>query len=65
MAKLLRVSVGHYRKIERGVYGLDVEKLVILYEKLDVDPLYLLAGRQKGKTGISGFTSCDTKPQGV
>ena len=46
MAKLLRVSVGHYRKIERGVYGLDVEKLVILYEKLDVDPLYLLAGRQ-------------------
>ena len=32
MAKLLRVSVGHYRKIERGVYGLDVEKLVILYD---------------------------------
>ena len=49
MAKLLRVSVGHYRKIERGIYGLDVEKLVILYEKLDVDPLYLLAGRQKAK----------------
>ncbi len=47
MAKLLRVSVGHYRKIERGVYGLDVEKLVILYEKLDVDPLYLLAGRRQ------------------
>ena len=34
---------------ERGVYGLDVEKLVILYEKLDVDPLYLLAGRQKAR----------------
>lgn len=49
MAKLLCVSVGHYRKIERGVYGLDVEKLVILYEKLDVDPLYLLAGRQKAR----------------
>ena len=49
MAKLLRVSVGHYRKIERGVYGLHVEKLVILYEKLDVDPLYLLAGRQKAR----------------
>ena len=52
MAKLLRVSVGHYRKIERGVYGLDVEKLVILYEKLDVDPLYLLAGRQDGNQWI-------------
>lgn len=49
MAKLLGVSEGHYRKIERGIYGLDVPKLVILYEKLDVDPLYLLAGSQKGK----------------
>ncbi|MCI5729986.1 MAG: helix-turn-helix domain-containing protein [Eubacterium sp.] len=49
MAKLLGVSEGHYRKIERGIYGLDVPKLVTLYEKLDVDPLYLLAGSQKGK----------------
>ncbi len=49
MAKLLGVTEGHYRKIERGIYGLDVPKLVILYEKLDVDPLYLLAGCNKGK----------------
>ena len=49
MAKLLGVSEGHYRKIEIGIYGLDVPKLVTLYEKLDVDPLYLLAGSQKAK----------------
>ncbi len=49
MAKLLGISEGHYRKIERGIYGLDVPKLMILYDKLDVDPLYLLAGSQKGK----------------
>lgn len=60
-----RVSVGHYRKIERGVYGLDVEKLVILYEKLDVDPLYLLAGRQKARRESVDSHLADTKPQGV
>ena len=49
MAKLLRVSVGHYRMIERGVYGLDVEKLVIIYEMIVVDLLYLLVGRLKAR----------------
>lgn len=49
MAKLFGISEGHYRKIERGVYGLDVPKLILLYEKLDVDPLYLLAGREEMK----------------
>lgn len=52
-------------KIERGVYGLDVEKLVILYEKLDVDPLYLLAGRQKARRESVDSHLADTKPQGV
>lgn len=47
MAKLLGVSEGHYRKIERGIYGLDVPKLMVLYTKLGVDPLYLLAGGEK------------------
>lgn len=46
MAELLEISDGHYRKIERGVYGLDVRKLMLLYTKLQVDPLYLLTGEQ-------------------
>ena len=46
MAKLLGVSEGHYRKIERGLYSLDVPKLLVLYEKLDVNPLFLLTGKQ-------------------
>lgn len=45
MASILGISVGHYRKIERGIYGLDVYKLLRLYEKLDVDPMYLLLGK--------------------
>lgn len=45
MADILDISEGHYRKIERGVYGLDVPKLLKLYDKLDVDPMYLLLGK--------------------
>jgi len=30
MADVLEISDGHYRKIERGVYGLDVKKLMLL-----------------------------------
>lgn len=44
MAEVLEISDGHYRKIERGVYGLDVRKLMLLYAKLQVDPLYILTG---------------------
>ena len=45
MAAILGISEGHYRKIERGIYGLDIPKLLRLYEKLDVDPMYLLLGK--------------------
>lgn len=45
MARILGISEGHYRKIERGLYPLDVHKLMLLYKKLNVDPLYLLVGK--------------------
>lgn len=32
-AETLDVGVEHYRKIESGVYGLQPEKMLILYEK--------------------------------
>ncbi len=54
MAEVLGISEGHYRKIERGVYGLDVRKVMILYEKLNLDPLYLLTGRQEAERGRDG-----------
>ncbi len=41
MAAILGISEGHYR----GIYGLDIPKLLRLYEKLDVDPMYLLLGK--------------------
>ena len=45
MASILGISEGHYRKIERGLYGLDIPKLIQLYYSLSVDPMYLLFGK--------------------
>jgi len=45
MAEVLEVSDDHYRKIESGSSGLTIEKVKLLYEKLNVDPGYLLIGK--------------------
>lgn len=44
MSCILGISEGHYRKIERGIYGLDVRKLLALYRRVGIDPMYLLIG---------------------
>ena len=47
-AETLDVGVEHYRKIESGVYGLQPEKMLILYEKYRIEPncsLQTVAGR--------------------
>lgn len=45
MARALGISEGHYRKIERGMYGLDARKMLILQRKMGIDPQYLLTGK--------------------
>lgn len=45
MAEVLEISDEQYRKIESGSSGLTVEKVRILYEKLSIDPSYLLVGK--------------------
>lgn len=44
-AELLDISDEHYRKLESGSAGLTIEKVRILYEKLNIDPSYLLVGK--------------------
>lgn len=45
-AEALDVGVEHYRKLESGIYGLQPEKLLLLYEKYKIDPTYLITGDQ-------------------
>jgi len=44
IAAALDVTVEHYRKLEAGLTGLSVDKVLILYEKYRIDPTYLIAG---------------------
>ena len=45
-AEALDVGVEHYRKIELGMYGLQRENMLILYEKYKIEPTYLLTGEK-------------------
>lgn len=44
MAELLDISVKHYSKVERGITGLSVEKLIFLSNLLNISLDYLLKG---------------------
>lgn len=54
-AEMLDVGVEHYRKIESGVYGLQPEKMLILYEKYRIEPTYLVTGDTNHKVDIELF----------
>ena len=38
------VTVEHYRKLEAGVMGISVDKVLTLYHKYGIDPTYLITG---------------------
>lgn len=52
MASVINVSESQYRKIERGHYCIDAKKLRMFYLKLNIDPLYLLVGRNEREEEI-------------
>lgn len=56
MGELLEISDGHYRKLERGIYGIDVKKILLMYTRLGVDPLYLLTGKSNREEEDCGIT---------
>lgn len=47
MAETLHISVGHYRKLERGDHGISLSTLVVLHERYGIDLNYLLTGRAR------------------
>ena len=44
MAALFGCTPENYRRIEKGIHVLKPDKLVMLRERLNLDPLYLLTG---------------------
>ena len=41
------ICVEHCRKLESGAYGLQQEKMLVLYEKYKIDPAYLITGERR------------------
>lgn len=54
-AEALDVGVEHYRKLESGIYGLQPEKMLLLYEKYKIDPTYLITGDKNHTFDIELF----------
>mgnify|MGYP000023164472 CR=1 FL=1 len=52
MSEILEMSTAYYGKVERGIYGLSLEKLVLANKKLDMDINYLLTGSRRGEIAL-------------
>lgn len=62
-AEILDISDEHYRKLESGSTGLTIEKVRILYEKLNIDPAYLLSGKKMEEFDLDKYLVNCTKEQ--
>ncbi len=51
-AKLLEMSLNFYGDIERGKCRLSIEKIILVYERLGIDPTYLLTGEEHPRVGF-------------
>ncbi|MGN0431562.1 MAG: helix-turn-helix domain-containing protein [Lachnospiraceae bacterium] len=63
LAEILDVSDDHYRKLESGTTSLTIEKVRLLYEKLHVDPTYLLVGRRQEEFDLDKYLANCSKEQ--
>ncbi|MEG0483902.1 MAG: helix-turn-helix transcriptional regulator [Oscillospiraceae bacterium] len=53
VAEMLNLSLNFYGAIERGEKRISLEKIILASEKLDIDPTYLLTGKEREKMVIS------------
>lgn len=56
-AELLEISCNFYGDIERGKCRLSIEKIILVYERLGIDPTYLLTGEEQTKVGFYDLIS--------
>ena len=51
-ASLLEMSLNFYGDIERGRCRLSIEKIILVHERLGIDPTYLLTGERHQPIGF-------------
>ena len=57
VAEVLEMSCNFYGDIERGKCRLSIEKIILAYERLDIDPTYLLTGEVKPQVNFYDIIS--------
>ena len=58
------VTVEHYRKLEAGITGISVDKVLTLYHKYGIDPTYLITGESSMKDfNLDYYVANSTKEQ--
>lgn len=45
-AEMLKISTNFYGEVERGNRRLSIEKIMLVYEKMGLEPTYLLTGER-------------------
>lgn len=63
LAEILDVTDDHYRKLESGTTGLTIEKIRLLYEKLQISPTYLLIGEVQEEFDLDRYLANCNKEQ--
>lgn len=56
-AEQLDYSTNYYGQVERGEHGISLQKLKLLYEKFDIDLLYLITGDKSHQVKINELIS--------
>lgn len=54
-AETLDVGVEHYRRVENGLYGLQPEKMLVLWKVYKIDPTYLITGERNQRFDLELF----------
>lgn len=62
-SEILEIGDDHYRKLESGSTGLTIENVRILYEKLNIDPTYLLTGEKPEEFDLDKYLVNCSKEQ--
>lgn len=66
IASLLGISGTYYGEIERGNRQLSVPRILNIYDKMGLDPTFLLTGEKiSGKMLTAAFQSCPKEKQPV
>ncbi len=59
-AEMINLSASYYKKLELGMYSLTIERIILLHQKFNVDPTFLLLGIHTDNDFLSMIANCES-----